>query len=50
MVEGNTNHVLATEMGFSVSTIRHKTMRIYHALSVSNRREAARKATMLSLI
>ena len=28
MVEGKTNHELATEMGFSVSTIRHETMRI----------------------
>jgi DNA-binding CsgD family transcriptional regulator len=50
MVEGKTNHELATEMGFSVSTIRHETMRIYQALSVSDRKEAAKKALMLSLI
>ena len=50
MVEGKTNHELATEMGFSVSTIRHETMRIYQALSVSDRKEAAKKAIMLSLI
>jgi len=50
MVEGKTNHELATEMGFSVSTIRHETMRIYHALAVSDRKEAAKKALMLSLI
>lgn len=50
MVEGKTNHELATELGFSVSTIRHETMRIYQALSVSDRKEAARKALSLSLV
>ena len=50
MVEGKTNHELATEMGFSVSTIRHETMRIYQALVVSDRKEAAKKALMLSII
>jgi len=50
MVEGKTNHELATELGFSVSTIRHETMRIYQALSVSDRKEAAKKALMLSLV
>lgn len=44
MVEGKTNHELASELGFSVSTIRHETMRIYQILSVSDRREAAREA------
>jgi len=50
LVEGKTNHELATEMGFSVSTIRHETMRIFQALSVSDRKEAAKKALTLSLI
>jgi DNA-binding CsgD family transcriptional regulator len=50
MVEGRTNHDLATELGFSVSTIRHETMRIYQALGVSDRKEAANKALTLSLI
>ena len=50
MVEGKTNHELATEMGFSVSTIRHETMRIYQALAVSDRKEAAKKALKLSII
>jgi len=50
MVEGKTNHELALELGFSVSTIRHETMRIYQALSVSDRKEAAQKALMLSII
>ena len=44
MVEGKTNHELATDLGFSVSTIRHETMRIYQILEVSDRREAAREA------
>jgi DNA-binding CsgD family transcriptional regulator len=44
MVEGKTNHELASELGFSVSTVRHETMRIYEILSVSDRREAAREA------
>jgi DNA-binding CsgD family transcriptional regulator len=50
MVEGKTNHELATELGFSVSTVRHETMRIYEALSVSDRKEAAKKALVLGLI
>ena len=50
MVEGKTNHELATELGFSVSTIRHETMRIYQALAVSDRKEAANKALTLSLV
>lgn len=50
MVDGKTNHELANELGFSVSTIRHETMRIYQALSVSDRKEAAKKALSLALI
>ena len=50
MVEGKTNHELATELGFSVSTVRHETMRIYQALAVSDRKEAAKKALMFSLV
>ncbi len=50
MVEGKTNHELATELGFSVSTIRHETMRIYQALAVSDRKEAAKKALNLALL
>lgn len=50
MVEGKTNHELATELGFSVSTVRHETMRIYQALAVSDRREAAKKALLLALL
>jgi len=50
MVEGKTNHELANELGFSVSTIRHETMRIYQALAVSDREEAAKKALSLDLV
>ena len=50
MVEGKTNYELATETGFSVSTIRQETMRIYQALAVSDRKEAAKKALKLSLV
>ena len=49
MVEGKTNHQLATEMGFSVSTVRHETMRIFRMLGVSGRGEAATKAMELQL-
>lgn len=44
MVDGKTNHELATQLGYSVSTIRHETMRIYQALAVSDRHEAAQRA------
>ena len=50
MVEGKTNHELAMELGFSVSTVRHETMRIYQALGVSDRKEAAKKALLLGLV
>jgi len=50
MVAEKTNHQLAKELGYSVSTIRHETMRIYEALAVSDRKEAAEKARSLSLV
>jgi DNA-binding CsgD family transcriptional regulator len=50
MVEGKTNHELATDLGFSVSTIRHETMAIYRALGVSDRKEAAKVAQQLQFI
>ena len=50
MIEGKTNHELAEELGFSVSTIRHETMRIYENLAVHDRREAAKKAVALHLL
>ena len=50
MIEGKTNHELAEDIGFSVSTIRHETMRIYSLLQVSDRKEAAREAVLQSLV
>ena len=50
MVEGKTNHELATDLGFSVSTIRHETMAIFRALGVSDRKEAAIAAQKMELI
>ena len=50
MVDGKTNHELAAELGFSVSTVRHETMRIYQALAVSDRKEAAKKALVLGIV
>jgi DNA-binding CsgD family transcriptional regulator len=50
MVEGKTNHTLATDLGFSVSTIRHETMAIFRALGVSDRKEAAIAAQQMELI
>ena len=50
MVEGKTNHELATDLGYSVSTIRHETMAIFRALGVSDRKEAAKAAQQMELI
>jgi len=50
MVEGKTNHDLATDLGFSVSTIRHETMAIFRALGVSDRKEAAKAAQLMELV
>ena len=50
MVEGKTNHELATDLGFSVSTIRHETMAIFRALGVSDRKEAAKIAQQSHLV
>ena len=50
MIEGKTSHELATDLGFSVSTIRHETMAIFRALGVSDRKEAAKAAQQMELI
>ena len=49
-VEGKTNHELAQDLGFSVSTIRHETMEIYRTLGASDRKEAAKIAQDKSII
>jgi DNA-binding NarL/FixJ family response regulator len=50
ITDSKTNNVIARELGFSVSTIRHETMRIFEILSVSDRREAAQKAVSLGIV
>lgn len=45
-----TNNMIAKELGYSVSTIRHETMRIFEALGVSDRLEAAIYATKNGII
>ncbi len=50
IVMKKTNNAIANEMGYSVSTIRHETMRIFEILGVSNRVEAASYATTLGLV
>jgi DNA-binding CsgD family transcriptional regulator len=50
MIDGKTNHELASELGYSVSTVRHETMRIFQILGVSDRREAARAALELTIL
>jgi DNA-binding CsgD family transcriptional regulator len=49
-VEGKTNHELALELGFSISTIRHETMAIFKTLGASDRKEAAKLAQQHNLI
>ena len=39
--DGRTNALIAKELGFSESTVRQETIRIYEKLEVSGRREAA---------
>ncbi len=48
--EAKTNHQISKELGFSVSTIRHETMRIYELLEVSDRVEAAVVGRRLNFI
>jgi len=50
MIEAKTNHQLAQELGFSVSTIRHETMEIYQLLGASDRKEAAEIALKENLV
>ncbi len=50
MSEGMVNVEIARELMLSESTIRQETVRIYRALGVPNRLEAAKKGRMLGLI
>ena len=47
---GSTNHEIASALGFSVSTIRHETMRIFQILGASDRHEAALKARQFGIL
>ena len=49
-VEGKTNHELAEDLGFSVSTVRHETMDIFRLLGASDRKEAAKIAQERSIV
>ena len=49
-VEGKTNHELAEDLGFSVSTVRHETMDIFRLLGASDRKEAAKIAQEKSIV
>lgn len=49
-IEGKTNHELAIELGFSISTIRHETMAIFKTLGASDRKEAAKIAQQHGLV
>ena len=49
-IEGKTNHEMALELGFSISTIRHETMAIFKTLGASDRKEAAKIAQQHGLI
>ena len=50
MAEGMVNVEIARELMLSESTIRQETVRIYRALGVPNRQEAAKKGRSLGLI
>lgn len=50
MADGLVNGEIARELMLSESTIRQETVRIYRALGVPNRAEAAKKGRMLGLI
>ncbi|MDP1720856.1 MAG: LuxR C-terminal-related transcriptional regulator [Candidatus Nanopelagicaceae bacterium] len=50
ITQKKTNNMIAKELGYSVSTIRHETMRIFEALGVSDRFEAAEYATKNGII
>lgn len=50
LVAKKTNNVIASELGYSVSTVRHETIRIFEVLGVSDRIEAAQQAKAFGLV
>lgn len=50
LIEGKTNYDIASELGYSVSTIRQETIKIYSLLNVSGRRAAAQEALRQQIV
>ena len=50
LVAKKTNNVIASELGYSVSTVRHETIRIFEILGVSDRVEAAEQAKIFGIV
>ena len=50
LIEGKTNYDIASELGYSVSTIRQETIKIYSMLNVSGRRAAAQEALRQQIV
>jgi DNA-binding CsgD family transcriptional regulator len=50
LIEGKTNYDIASDLGYSVSTIRQETIKIYSMLNVSGRRAAAQEALRQQIV
>jgi DNA-binding CsgD family transcriptional regulator len=50
MIEGKTNFEIASELGYSVSTVRQETIKIYQTLNVTGRRAAAQEALRQKIV
>jgi DNA-binding CsgD family transcriptional regulator len=50
VIEGKTNYEIASELGYSVSTVRQETMKIYQTLNVTGRRAAAQEALRQKIV
>jgi len=50
LIEGKTNFEIAADLGYSVSTVRQETIKIYQVLNVTGRRAAAQEALRQKII
>lgn len=50
MAQGRTNRSIAAELGFSESTVRQETLRLYRALEVNSRTDAVSVASRIGLL
>jgi DNA-binding CsgD family transcriptional regulator len=50
IIEGKTNFEIASELGYSVSTVRQETIKIYQTLNVTGRRAAAQQALRQKIV